>query len=142
MADQILDVPKEFIKDGGQFINRCTKREFFFPLLLLCPPLPSLLGAHDGWVYSQITPSLTSKTADQKEFIKVCQAVGVGFLIMGATGYLVKLSTCPSFLPAYSSPSIHADSDTAERERERERTNAYPTRAVHIPVNNILVGGA
>ncbi|EMR67127.1 hypothetical protein MGN70_013527 [Eutypa lata] len=67
MADQILDVPKDFIKDGSQFINRCTK-------------------------------------PDQKEFIKVCQAVGVGFLIMGATGYLVKL--------------------------------------IHIPVNNILVGGA
>lgn len=36
--------------------------------------------------------------------IKICQAVGVGFLIMGAVGYLVKL--------------------------------------IHIPVNNILVGGA
>ena len=121
MADQILDVPKEFIKDGGQFINRCTKREFFFPLLLLCPPLPSLLGAHDGWVYSQITPSLTSKTADQKEFIKVCQAVGVGFLIMGATGYLVKLSTCPSshFLLPLSKPTPTATSiRTAQRERE------------------------
>ncbi|RYP71592.1 hypothetical protein DL771_004718 [Monosporascus sp. 5C6A] len=67
MADQILDVPKEFIRDGSQFINRCTK-------------------------------------PDKKEFTKVCQAVGVGFLIMGATGYLVKL--------------------------------------IHIPVNNILVGGA
>ncbi|KKA27297.1 hypothetical protein TD95_003143 [Thielaviopsis punctulata] len=41
---------------------------------------------------------------DQKEFLKLCQAVGVGFLIMGAVGFLVKL--------------------------------------IHIPVNNILVGGA
>ncbi|KAL2107223.1 hypothetical protein VUR80DRAFT_5534 [Thermomyces stellatus] len=41
---------------------------------------------------------------DQKEFLRLCQAVGVGFLIMGAVGYLVKL--------------------------------------IHIPVNNILVGGA
>lgn len=31
-------------------------------------------------------------TADRKEFIKICQAVGVGFLIMGAVGYVVKLS--------------------------------------------------
>ena len=37
MADQILDVPKEFIKDGGQFINRCTKRES-------CLLLPCRLG--------------------------------------------------------------------------------------------------
>ncbi|ORY60548.1 protein transporter Sec61 subunit gamma [Pseudomassariella vexata] len=70
MADQmqeLLDIPKDFVKDGTQFMNRCTK-------------------------------------PDQKEFIKICQAVGVGFLIMGAVGYVVKL--------------------------------------IHIPVNNILVGGA
>ncbi|OLN86088.1 putative protein transport protein Sec61 subunit gamma [Colletotrichum chlorophyti] len=41
---------------------------------------------------------------DKTEFLKLCQAVGVGFLIMGAVGYIVKL--------------------------------------IHIPVNNILVGGA
>ncbi|MBE3045493.1 hypothetical protein IMZ48_23695 [Candidatus Bathyarchaeota archaeon] len=28
-----------------------------------------------------------------KEFLRLCQAVGVGFLIMGAVGYIVKLST-------------------------------------------------
>lgn len=43
-------------------------------------------------------------TADQREFIKICQAVGVGFIVMGSIGYFVKL--------------------------------------IHIPVNNILVGGA
>ncbi|KAH8587567.1 hypothetical protein B0O99DRAFT_526504 [Bisporella sp. PMI_857] len=70
MADQVqelLDVPKDFIRDGTQFINRCTK-------------------------------------PDRREFLKISQAVGVGFLIMGAVGYIVKL--------------------------------------IHIPVNNILVGGA
>jgi len=41
---------------------------------------------------------------DKREFIKISQAVGVGFLIMGIIGYIVKL--------------------------------------VHIPVNNILVGGS
>lgn len=30
--------------------------------------------------------------ADRREFIKISQAVGVGFLVMGAVGYLVKLS--------------------------------------------------
>lgn len=41
---------------------------------------------------------------DKREFIKISQAVGVGFLVMGAVGFLVKL--------------------------------------IHIPVNNLLVGGA
>ncbi|PSS13339.1 hypothetical protein M430DRAFT_52491 [Amorphotheca resinae ATCC 22711] len=70
MADQvqeILDVPREFLKDGMQFINRSQK-------------------------------------PDRKEFIKISQAVGVGFLIMGAVGFFVKL--------------------------------------IHIPLNNVLVGGA
>ncbi|KAJ4302210.1 hypothetical protein N0V88_002346 [Collariella sp. IMI 366227] len=70
MADQvqeILDVPREFLKDGIQFINRAEK-------------------------------------PDRREFIKISQAVGVGFLIMGAVGYFVKL--------------------------------------IHVPLNNILVGGA
>jgi len=70
MSDQIqefLELPRDFIKDGTQFINRCTK-------------------------------------PDGREFIKISQAVGIGFLVMGAVGYLVKL--------------------------------------IHIPVNNILVGGA
>ncbi|KAL2162684.1 hypothetical protein VTH06DRAFT_6520 [Thermothelomyces fergusii] len=58
MADQIqeiLDVPREFVKDGVQFINRAQK-------------------------------------PDRREFIKISQAVGVGFLIMGAVGYFVKLT--------------------------------------------------
>ncbi|KAM3064965.1 membrane component of ER translocation apparatus protein [Rutstroemia sp. NJR-2017a BVV2] len=70
MSDQIqefMDIPRDFIKDGTQFINRCTK-------------------------------------PDRREFVNISRAVGVGFLIMGAVGYLVKL--------------------------------------IHIPVNNILVGGA
>lgn len=30
--------------------------------------------------------------ADRREFIKISQAVGMGFLIMGAIGYFIKLS--------------------------------------------------
>ncbi|KAB5560167.1 protein transporter Sec61 subunit gamma [Coniochaeta sp. 2T2.1] len=61
MSDQvqeILDVPREFVKDGVQFMNRCQK-------------------------------------PDKKEFLKISQAVGVGFLIMGAVGYVVKLIHIP-----------------------------------------------
>ena len=70
MSDQvqeILDVPREFIKEGIQFINKSQK-------------------------------------PDRREFIKISQAVGVGFIVMGAVGYFVKL--------------------------------------IHIPLNNVLVGGA
>ncbi|KAI9747033.1 MAG: Sec61p translocation complex subunit [Lichina confinis] len=70
MSDQfkeLADIPRDFLKDGSMFLNRCTK-------------------------------------PDKREFIKISQAVGVGFVIMGTIGYFVKL--------------------------------------IHIPVNNILVGGA
>ncbi|KAL8413636.1 hypothetical protein RB594_005049 [Gaeumannomyces avenae] len=94
MSDQvqeILDVPREFLKDGLQFINRSQKRQY--PRRLRC-----LLGC------ASANTSLILATADRKEFLKICQAVGVGFLVMGAVGYVVKL--------------------------------------IHIPLNNILVGGA
>jgi len=70
MADQlqeIIDIPRDFVRDGTMFINRCTK-------------------------------------PDRREFIKISQAVGVGVIALGAMGFIVKI--------------------------------------VHIPVNNILVGGA
>ena len=31
-------------------------------------------------------------TADKREFLRISQAVGMGFLIMGVIGYVVKLS--------------------------------------------------
>lgn len=37
-------------------------------------------------------------TADKREFIKISQAVGIGFVVMGFIGYVVKLSTGPSCL--------------------------------------------
>ncbi|KAL8845358.1 MAG: hypothetical protein Q9176_000529 [Flavoplaca citrina] len=67
--NEIADIPREFLREGTQFMNRCAKR---------C-------------------------IADKREFIKISQAVGIGFVVMGAIGYVVKL--------------------------------------IHIPVNNILVGG-
>jgi hypothetical protein len=45
------------------------------------------LSAFHGCIYL-----LTFSIADRREFIKISQAVGVGFLVMGAVGYLVKLS--------------------------------------------------
>lgn len=49
-----------------------------------------------------MTPKLTRHTqnvADKREFVKISQAVGVGFVIMGTIGYFVKLSAFLFFLP-------------------------------------------
>ncbi|KAI9793581.1 MAG: Sec61p translocation complex subunit [Piccolia ochrophora] len=89
MSDQfkeIAEIPRDFLRDGTLFLNRCTK-------------------------------------PDKREFIKISQAVGVGFVIMGTIGYFVKLSSAACV-------QIH------------QHTLILPFAAVHIPVNNILVGGA
>ena len=61
MSDLIkewMDAPKEFVREGTLFMNRCTK-------------------------------------PDRREFMKISQAVGVGFLVMGFIGYLIKLIHIP-----------------------------------------------
>lgn len=65
---------------------------------------------------------LTSMTADRREFLKISQAVGVGFLVMGAIGYVVKLSMSRG---RHICVLLFANHET-----------------VHIPLNNVLVGGA
>ncbi|KAI1617321.1 translocation complex subunit Sss1 [Exophiala viscosa] len=62
LLQEMADVPRDFFKDGTQFINRCTK-------------------------------------PDRREFIKISQAVGMGFLIMGAIGYFIKLSASICTIP-------------------------------------------
>ncbi|KAL5533695.1 secE/sec61-gamma protein [Sanghuangporus baumii] len=64
---EFTEVPQQFVREGNQFLTRCTK------------------------------PA-------KKEFLQICRAVAVGFAVMGFIGYFVKL--------------------------------------IHIPINNILVGGA
>ncbi|KAG2226749.1 hypothetical protein INT45_005714 [Circinella minor] len=51
-------MPKQFFKDGIQFVNRCRK-------------------------------------PDQKEFLRITQAVAMGFAALGALGYFVKLIHIP-----------------------------------------------
>ena len=46
-----------------------------------------------------------SATADKREFLRISQAVGMGFLIMGVIGYIVKLSEFFSVL-CYSPVSL------------------------------------
>ncbi|KAJ2973375.1 hypothetical protein NQ176_g6646 [Zarea fungicola] len=57
-VESLIEVPKEFIKDGVQFMNKCQK-------------------------------------PDRKEFLKISQAIAMGFVAMGAVGYIVKLIHIP-----------------------------------------------
>jgi protein transport protein SEC61 subunit gamma and related proteins len=89
MSDQmqeILDLPKDFVKEGTLFINRCTKRSSPHRLPLshrtLVPPAPFLQSLSPRCKDSSTNCAFCS-LADTKEFVKICQAVGVGFLIMG-----------------------------------------------------------
>nr|KAK5441323.1 hypothetical protein LTR18_007167 [Exophiala xenobiotica] len=147
LLQEMADVPKDFFKDGTQFINRCTKRTLS-PVLQspFCPlrstvfskntrRLPPALGAKKVKTRKNIktrnAPGLRDATAlrkhifskialetcldrfcalrvisDRREFIKISQAVGMGFLIMGAIGYFIKLSTA-----------------TFRRDQQSEKTN-------------------
>jgi len=61
MSDQlkeIAEIPREFLKEGTQFMNRCQK-------------------------------------PTKREFIKLCQAVGLGFIVMGAIGYAIRIIHIP-----------------------------------------------
>jgi protein transport protein SEC61 subunit gamma-like protein len=66
----------------------------------------------------------TSPEPDKKEFIRISQAVGIGFLIMG------------EWRPhAKDDSKFSALTGTAG-------VIGYIVKLVHIPVNNILVGGS
>jgi protein transport protein SEC61 subunit gamma and related proteins len=62
--------------------------------------------------------------ADKREFVQISRAIGIGFVIMGAIGYFVKLGELP-YLSTYTYLIAN-----------------HSQPLVHIPVNNILVGGA
>ncbi|KAI7852220.1 protein translocase SEC61 complex gamma subunit [Circinella umbellata] len=57
-VQEVVEAPKQFFKDGIQFVNRCRK-------------------------------------PDQKEFLRITQAVAMGFAALGALGYFVKLIHIP-----------------------------------------------
>ena len=78
---QIADIPREFMRDGTQFINRCTKRT----LSRSFPPFSAV----------RMICLSGDAIADKKEFIKISQAVGIGFVVMGVIGYIVKVIHIP-----------------------------------------------
>ena len=50
-------------------------------------------------------------TADKREFLRISQAVGMGFLIMGVIGYIVKLSKLQS-VPFLSAARVRVEQNT------------------------------
>ena len=88
--------------------------------------------------------------ADGREFVKISQAVGMGFLIMGAIGYVIKLSMSLQIFTntILVSTGLHkglrwlkrAPYPSTTRLLQKPELTRFPL--VHIPVNNILVGGA
>lgn len=115
MSDQvqeILEIPSDFAKEGIQFMRRCTKRQSshsppsFTQTLSIYPRFSSFSPSSILWLPSiyVVFPSILrtrsagadlQRPADQKEFLRLCQAVGLGFLVMGAVGYFVKLIHIP-----------------------------------------------
>ena len=88
-----------------------------------------------------------STTADKREFLRISQAVGMGFLIMGVIGYIVKLSKsrnpfslCAGLLCCCCSPVFLYDEETErwwwsrERDFERRERRAGETRSSCILV--------
>jgi hypothetical protein len=63
--------------------------------------------------------------ADRREFLRISQAVGMGFLIMGVIGYIVKLSTLSPYPSGHSCSAIswelRADREWKKGEEKEER---------------------
>ena len=74
--NMVLDVPKQFYKDSVQLLNRCSK--------------PDKKGTA-----SHSIPLTISHFRSRLEFIKITQAISVGFVIMGVIGYTIKLVHIP-----------------------------------------------
>ncbi|KAH7120269.1 hypothetical protein B0J13DRAFT_532165 [Dactylonectria estremocensis] len=94
MSDQIqelLEAPLEFARDGIQFAKKCTKRT-------TRPFSPWRAANAIASLRCRVikpTANVLCYTADKKEFLNMCTAVGTGFIIMGAVGYIVKLIHVP-----------------------------------------------
>ncbi|KAI9639652.1 uncharacterized protein MKK02DRAFT_19454 [Dioszegia hungarica] len=63
---EFADLPRDFVKEGTQFVNRCTK------------------------------PNKEGESTDSfAEYIQLCRAIAIGFVVMGFIGYFVKLIHIP-----------------------------------------------
>src|SRR5437016_2204061 len=89
MSEQIkefIEMPKQFMKEGSQFINRCRKPDrkgivFLFEII------------REINVFNVF--KLLILFCNLKEFIKISQAVAMGFFVMGFICFFVKLIHIP-----------------------------------------------
>jgi protein transport protein SEC61 subunit gamma-like protein len=92
-VEGLIDVPREFVKEGVQFMNKCQKRRFS---ALKRNPIVSILERRlHPWGREKSKDrkwDANEMTADRKEFIKISQAIAMGFVAMGTVGFVVKLS--------------------------------------------------
>ncbi|KAG9007300.1 Sec61p translocation complex subunit [Tulasnella sp. JGI-2019a] len=82
MSDKLrayLDVPQQFIKEGNQFITRCTK--------------PTEKGTFLSGIKQQKVLLISFLVLS--EYVQICKAVAIGFGVMGFIGYFVKLIHIP-----------------------------------------------
>lgn len=80
--EKITEVPYEFVKEGQTFIQRCKK-----------PDGPGTLIEMAQIIHCvhEIPKYLILIMCFAIEFLQIVRAVGVGFVVMGAIGYFVKL---------------------------------------------------
>ncbi len=109
---EIVDIPQNFFREGTHFVNRCTKpnrkgASFLSSPVLLSVVLasradeayahPSLGGIHSA-ILKDLCPTnfglsfpFFLRLRMLAEYIQICRAVGMGFVVMGFIGYFVKL---------------------------------------------------
>jgi protein transport protein SEC61 subunit gamma-like protein len=98
---EVAEIPQQFVKEGTlvcifycaveeklmqQFVNRCTKPSKDGQCLVS----RDILGAPEGTGRKQDRIG-----ADSVEYLQLCRAIAVGFVVMGFIGYLVKLIHIP-----------------------------------------------
>jgi len=85
---EIADIPKEFFRDGTQFINRFAVHSHLNSpnaQLIDTAGAPSVRLMLDE--RSEVTSELIKRLASRKEFVRISSAVGMGFVVMGGQSH-------------------------------------------------------
>ncbi|EJT53280.1 SSS1-ER protein-translocase complex subunit [Trichosporon asahii var. asahii CBS 2479] len=112
---ELVEIPQAFVKEGthtGMLRNylptsRAGRGRAEAALGLIVEATTRTTSTHASYLFAcRADPQFLNRCTKptKAEYIQLCRAVGVGFLVMGFIGYIVKV--------------------------------------VHLPINNILVGGA
>ncbi len=89
-------MPADFLREGTLFMNRCT----------------STMRATSSLRYTD-----SYSEPDKKEFIRISQAIGIGFLIMGPSSIARHLKVCQLANPSTRSYWLHRQARTHSRKQ-------------------------